>query len=60
MVSNITASDVRWAEMHDWFVSYSLDFEGDTVVTVEEIVSISESKLVKFKNMEELKNWAGY
>lgn len=56
----MTKSQVVWANSHDWFIA-STHVEGNYyTVTVRGEACLGEPETIKFSDIKELKEWAGY
>ena len=59
----MTASQVRWASQHDWFLSSSVietEFAFGFMVTVRSDIPEWNTANIKFTDINKLKAWAGY
>ena len=60
----MTASQVRWASTHDWFLSSKNTDSVYTVTVRDFIFEIStqeyEQVSIKYTDINKLKSWAGY
>ena len=57
--TNFTARQVKWASLHDWFISGN----GESI-TVRNVVWGADKKVSVttgfFSNFDDLRDWAGY
>ena len=51
----MTNTEIAWARMHDWYISY--DYSTKTMMVKDDMVA---GAVMYFTNWIKLKNWAGY
>lgn len=55
----MTASQIRWAQAHDWYRGYMVQSTTDKTFIVGVYDSETDS-IVQFERFKLLKQWAGY